>query len=91
MYNNVQFRLNCVKEPSYAYTILHYYCKTPRRHLTGQKNTSDSKDDNTDRMPELPDRKYLEDIDFVAQEFDLILRRPPDIPSKCTENVEISR
>ena len=42
-------------------------------------------------MPELPDRKYLEDIDFVAQEFDLILRRPPDIPSKCTEKVEISR
>ena len=46
--------------------------------LTGQ-------DDDVDNIPELPDRKYLQDIVFVAQEFDLILRRPPDIPSRLTD------
>ena len=33
--------------------------------------------------PDLPDRGYLEDIDFVCQEFDLIFGRTPDTPT-CT-------
>ena len=46
--------------------------------LTGQ-------DDDVDNIPELPDRKYLQDIDFEAQEFNLILRHPPDLPSRLTD------
>ena len=38
--------------------------------------------ESTDAIPELPERRYLQDIDFVAQEFDLFFQRPPDIPSR---------
>ena len=37
------------------------------------------------KPPQLPDREYLTDIDFVAQEFDLILRRPPELPDRSEE------
>ena len=37
------------------------------------------------KPPQLPDREYLTDIDFIAQEFDLILRRPPELPDRSEE------
>ena len=33
--------------------------------------------------PELPERSYLEDIDFVVSEFDMILRRNPELPARA--------
>lgn len=42
--------------------------------------------DGEDELPELPDREYLTDIDFVAQEFSLILCRPPDVPERSVED-----
>ena len=41
------------------------------------------KSSSEENAPDLPDRGYLEDIDFVCQEFDLIFGRTPDIPT-CT-------
>lgn len=38
-------------------------------------------------LPQLPDRQYLTDIDFVSQEFDLILRRPPELPGRPEEDI----
>ena len=33
--------------------------------------------------PEIPERGYLEDIDFVVSEFDLILRSNPELPARA--------
>ena len=33
-------------------------------------------------VPTLPERRYLEDIDFVAGEFDMILNTRPDLPDR---------
>ena len=33
--------------------------------------------------PELPERGYLEDIDFVVSEFDMILRKNPELPARA--------
>ena len=38
---------------------------------------NDAKDE-----PKLPERGYLEDIDFVADEFDMILRAMPEVPER---------
>ena len=38
---------------------------------------------NKDGEPVLPDRGYLEDIDFVVNEFDMILRTEPDLPARA--------
>ena len=35
--------------------------------------------------PELPNREYLTDIDFVAQEFDLLLTRAPELPKRMED------
>lgn len=53
------------------------------KNLEGQGRTS--KDFDKDKTPELPERDYLEDIDFVTQEFDLFFKRPPEVPSRLTE------
>ena len=37
-------------------------------------------------LPELPNREYLNDIDFVVQEFDLILTRPPELPERTDDS-----
>ena len=39
--------------------------------------------------PELPNREYLTDIDFVAQEFDLLLRRAPELPKRKEDSTNI--
>ncbi len=36
-----------------------------------------------EREPELPERGYLEDIDFVVSEFDMILRTTPKLPARA--------
>ena len=36
--------------------------------------------------PELPNREYLTDIDFVAQEFDLLLRCAPELPNRTEDS-----
>ena len=59
----------------------------PRGYLPGQGSTS-TDDDLIENAPELPNREYFEDIDFVAQEFDLFFRRRPDVSSSLTEKVE---
>ena len=51
-----------------------------RENFATQENTL-----NVNETPELPDRNYLQDIDFVSQEFDLILKRPPSIPCRLAE------
>ena len=48
------------------------------QHLRGRVST----DDGREQTPELPDREYLEDIDFVSKEFDLFFKRQPDLPSR---------
>ena len=47
-----------------------------RENFATQENTL-----NVNETPELPDRNYLQDIDFVSQEFDLILKRP-ELPER---------
>ena len=51
-------------------------------YLPGQGNTST---DLIGNPPELPDREYFEDIDFVSQEFDLFFRHRPNVSSSLTE------
>ena len=41
-----------------------------------------SKNEGKEQTPELPDREYLEDIDFVSKEFDLFFKRKPDLPAR---------
>ena len=50
----------------------------------GQRTKFDS-DDIIEESgePELPERSYLEDIDFVVSEFDMILRRNPELPARA--------
>ena len=43
--------------------------------------------DGKEQTPELPDRDYLEDIDFVSKEFDLFFKRPPDLPTRMDDNL----
>lgn len=45
--------------------------------------------DGEDEVPELPDREYLTDIDFVTQEFNLILCRPPDLPERSGDDIDL--
>lgn len=42
--------------------------------------------------PDLPNREYLTDIDFVVQEFDLLLRSAPELPKRVddTANTRMS-
>jgi hypothetical protein len=39
--------------------------------------------------PELPNREYLTDIDFIAQEFDLLLTRAPEVPNRIEDSTNI--
>ena len=43
--------------------------------------------DGKQQTPELPDREYLEDIDFVSKEFDLFFKRQPDLPTRMDDNL----
>ena len=43
--------------------------------------------DGKEQTPELPNRDYLEDIDFVSKEFDLFFKRPPDLPARMDDNL----
>ena len=43
--------------------------------------------DSKEQTPELPNRDYLEDIDFVSKEFDLFFKRQPDLPARMDENL----
>ena len=43
--------------------------------------------DGKQQIPELPDREYLEDIDFVSKEFDLFFKRQPDLPTRMDDNL----
>ena len=43
--------------------------------------------DGKEQTPELPNRDYLEDIDFVCKEFDLFFKRPPDLPARMDDNL----
>ena len=40
-------------------------------------------------VPELPNREYLTDIDFVAQEFDLLLTRAPELPKRMEDSTNL--
>ena len=39
-----------------------------------------------EQTPKLPDRVYLEDIDFVSKEFDLFFKRKPDLPARMDDD-----
>ena len=41
------------------------------------------------QAPELPDREYLTDIEFVAQEFDLLLQRAPELPKRSEDSAKL--
>ena len=69
-------------EENYYHDINH-----PLGYLPGQGSAS-ADDDLIENAPELPNREYFEDIDFVAQEFDLFFRRRPDVSSSLTEKKE---
>ena len=61
--------------------------KAPQPSLDIVKHAPSKDEEKTthcqaDEIPQLPERGYLTDIDFVAQEFDLILRRPPELPQR---------
>ncbi len=43
--------------------------------------------DGKEQTPELPDREYLEDIDFVSKEFDLFFKRRPDLPTRMDDKL----
>ena len=43
--------------------------------------------DGKQQTPELPDREYLEDVDFVSKEFDLFFKRQPDLPTRMDDNL----
>ena len=43
--------------------------------------------DDEEQTPELPNRDYLEDIDFVSKEFELFFTRQPDLPARMYGNV----
>ena len=47
-----------------------------------QNNGADSSNFENEEDPTLPERGYLEDIDFVANEFDMILRAKPNLPDR---------
>ena len=38
---------------------------------------------NAESEPEIPERGYLEDIDFVVNEFDMIFRTNPELPARA--------
>ena len=42
--------------------------------------------DGKEQTPELPNRDYLEDIDFVSKEFDLFFKRKPHLPTRVDDN-----
>ena len=43
--------------------------------------------DGKQQTPELPDREYLEDIDFVSKESDLFFKRQPNLSTKMDDNI----
>ena len=43
--------------------------------------------DGKQQTPELSDREYLEDIDFVSKEFDLFFKRQPDLSTRMDDNL----
>ena len=51
-------------------------------HLRG----TTSKNEGKEQTPELPDREYLEDIDFVSKEFDLFFKRKPNLPTRMDDD-----
>lgn len=56
-----------------------------RKRLESKRQTSGSSPQDPE-APELPNREYLTDIDFVAQEFDLLLKRAPELPNRIIED-----
>jgi hypothetical protein len=44
--------------------------------------------DGKEQTPELPDREYLEDIDFVSKEFDLFFKCRPDLPPRMDDKLK---
>ena len=51
--------------------------------VNARANTFGNQDITEESEPELPERGYLEDIDFVVSEFDMILRRNPELPARA--------
>lgn len=43
--------------------------------------------DGKEQTPELPNREYLEDIDFLSKEFDLFFKHKPDLPTRKDDNL----
>ena len=61
-----------------------------KKKLESKYQTSVSSPQDPDsEAPELPNREYLTDIDFVAQEFDLLLRRAPELPKRIEDSTNI--
>ena len=54
------------------------------RHLRERASMNDGRE----QTPELPNRDYLEDIDFVSKEFDLFFKRKPDLPSRADDDLK---
>lgn len=59
-----------------------------KKKLESKQQTSMSSPQDPE-APELPNREYLTDIDFVAQEFDLLLRRAPEVPKQIENSTNI--
>ena len=43
--------------------------------------------DGKQQTPELSNREYLEDIDFVSKESDLFFKRQSDLPTRMDDNI----
>lgn len=59
------------------------YHDSTNKHLSEYEKAS-----REEGTPELPEREYLEDIDFVCKEFDLFFKRKPELPARTSENKE---
>ena len=58
------------------------------KHLRERKSTSKDSIHDASEAPQLPDREYLEDIDFVSKEFDLFFTRRPELPARAPDEEE---
>ena len=56
-----------------------------KKKLESKQQASASSPEDPE-APELPNREYLTDIDFIAQEFDLLLTRAPELPNRTEES-----
>lgn len=55
-----------------------------KKKLESKQTSASSPEDP--EAPELPNREYLTDIDFIAQEFDLLLTRAPELPNRAEDS-----